>query len=356
MESILQLREAVDTGTILRSCATQFEETFHRAARTSGIKQDFFFAIAGRRVKLSFASTALAAQLTPALEHVRAEPGEADLEVGLWEGSDEAAPRLPDDWEQARYFPRGRVPTMEHPDLRLVVFPGLGSFSLVDLEANRGWYSAAEAARVTYWESAAPLRNLLHAWLARRGAFVLHGAAIGTEKGAVLLVGRGGSGKSTTSLLGLTAGMKYLGDDCCLCEMPNGQPVVHALYSSAKVCNDALPRLNGFNARLGNPHRLEGEKAVFFLNATHDAQLPKRLPLRAILLPHIAVDRPVNLERVSPGMALAALSPSTMMQLADADQHDLAFHAALVKSVPAFRLTLNGDHAAILEAMKGLLT
>jgi hypothetical protein len=345
----------MDSDAILRSCAAQFEETLHRAARTSGIKQDHFFAIAGRRVKLTFTSTALAAQLTPALEHVRVEPGAADLEVGLWEGADEPAPPLPAAWEQARYFPRGRVPGMEHPNLRLVVFPGLGSLSLVDLASNRGWYCATEAARVTYWESAAPLRNLLHAWLARRGAFVLHGAAIGTEHGAVLLVGRGGSGKSTTSLLGVTAGMHYLGDDCCLGEMLNGQPFVHAFYSSAKVCNDALPRLNGFHARLGNPNRLPEEKAVFFLAGTHDSQLPQRLPLGAILLPQVTVDRPVRMERVSPGMALAALSPSTMMQLADADQHDLAFHAALVKSVPAFRLSLNGDHAAILDTMKGLL-
>ena len=355
MESTLPSREAVDAGAILKSCAVRFEEAFHRAARTTGIKQEHFFDIAGRRVKLTFASTALVAQLTPALEHVRAEPGAADLEVGLWEGADEPAPSLPDAWEQARYFPRGRVPGMEHPNLRLVVFPGLGSVSFVDLVSSRGWYCAAEAARVTYWESAAPLRNLLHAWLARRGAFVLHGAAIGTERGAVLLVGRGGSGKSTTSLLGVTTGMHYLGDDCCLCEMLNGQPFVHAFYNSAKVCNDALPRLNGFHARLGNPNRLPDEKAVFFLAGTHDAQLPKRLRLRAILLPQVTVDRPVSLERVSPGMALAALSPSTMMQLADADQHDLAFHAAMVKSVPAFGLSLNGDQAAILKTMKGLL-
>ncbi|MGH7244435.1 MAG: hypothetical protein ACREJD_13575 [Phycisphaerales bacterium] len=356
MKSTLHPLEFVDTGALLKSCAVQFEESFRRAVRKTGIQQDHFYSIAGRRVKLTFASAALAAQFNPALEHVRTAPGPAELEVGLWEGGDEAAPRLPEAWEQARYFPRGRIAGMEHPDLRLVVLPGVASLSLVDLAASRGWYCAEQAARVAYWESAAPLRNMLHAWLARRGVFLLHGAAIGTEKGVVLLVGKGGSGKSTTALLGLTANMQYLGDDYCLCEMSGAQPTVHALYNSAKVCDDAMPRLNGFHASLGNPHRRSDEKAVFFLSGTHDAQLPQRLPLRAILLPHIAPDRPVGLERVSPGQALAALSPSTIMQLPDSDQHDLAFHAALVKTVPAYRLFLNEDRAGILRAINGVLT
>lgn len=132
--------------------------------------------------------------------------------------------------------------------------------------------------------------------------------------------------------------------------------MIHALYSSAKVCDDALPRLSDLHARLGNPRRQLDEKAVFFLSGTHDSQLPRVLPVRALLLPRIAPDRSVGLEPVSPGAALAALSPSTMMQLADSDANDLAFHAALAKAVPAYRMFVNDDRDAILRAMKGLLT
>jgi len=355
MESTFLSPQVAGTGAALQSCAAQFEEAFHRAVRQTGIQQEHFFSIAGRRVRLAFASSALAAQLTPALDHIRTTPGPVELEVGLWEGRDESPPALPEAWEQARYFPRGRLAGMDHPDLRLVLLPGVSSMSLVNLAANRGWYCAAQASRIAYWESASPLRNLFHAWLARRGVFLLHGAAVGDENGVLLLVGKGGSGKSTTALLGLEAGMQYLGDDYCICEMSSGRPTLHAFYSSAKVCNDALPRLNRFSARLGNPIRLSDEKAVFFLSGTHDAQLPQCRHVRAIVLPRVARDQPVTIERVSPGLALAALSPSTILQLPDADKHDLAFHAWLARAVPAYRLSLNDDRTAIVDAMKGLL-
>ncbi|MBX3380192.1 MAG: hypothetical protein KF805_08845 [Phycisphaeraceae bacterium] len=356
MESTVPSWEIENAGATLKSCAAEFDDAFHRATRKTGTRHEQFFSIARRRVKLTFASDALAAQLTPALEHVRTGPGPVELEVALWEGRDEVPPPLPPAWEQARYFPRGRVEGMQHPDLRLVVLPGLGSLSLIDLAASRGWYCAREAGRVAYWESACPLRNMLHAWLARRNVFVLHAAAIGCESGGALLVGKGGSGKSTTSLVGLEAGMLYLGDDCCLGEIVEGRPTLHACYCSAKVCNDALPRLDGLDMRLGNPHRTPDEKAVLFLGGTHSAQLPQHLPLRAILLPKIAADRAAGLEPVTPGQALASLSPSTMMQLADADHRDLAFHAELARTVPAYRLFLNDDRAAIVGAMKSVLS
>ncbi|MBN8598226.1 MAG: hypothetical protein J0L78_11185 [Planctomycetes bacterium] len=355
MTSLLSPQEDSDTGALLRSAAAACDGAFQRAAAISGTSRSHFFSIGGHRIKLNFASEALAAQLTQALEHVRSEPGDAELEVGIWEGRDSAPPPLPDSWMQARYFPRGRLPGMEHPDLRLVVLPGATSVSLLDLSSNRGWYCAADAAKVAFWESASPLRSLLHAWLSARNVFLLHAAAIGTDNGALLLVGKSGSGKSTTALLGLSAGMSYLGDDFCLAEISRGRPIVHACYSSAKVCNDALPRFRGLHARLGNPDRPPDEKAVFFLNGTHDAQLPQSLPLRAILLPHVAVDQPVRLQPVSPGHALTALSPSTIMQLPDADRRDLAFHAALSKAIPAYRLSLNRDDAAVLAAIKDFL-
>lgn len=355
MTNLLSAQQVADTGACLRSCAAACHTAFEHAARTTRVRREHCFSIGGHRVKLRFASEALASQLTRAFAHLPSAPGEAELEVELWEGRDEAPPPLPESWMQARYFPRGRLPGMEHPDLRLVILPGATSLSLLDLTSGRGWYCAADAAKVAYWESASPLRSLLHAWLSQRNIFLLHAAAIGNENGAVLLVGKGGSGKSTTALLGLSAGMQFLGDDFCLAEMPGGQPVVHACYSSAKVCNDALPRLNTFRARPGNPDRPPDEKAVFFLRATHGAQLPQHLPVRAILLPHIALDRPVGLEPVSSGRALTALSPSTIMQLPDADRNDLAFHAALAKSIPAYRLSLNPDDASVLAAIKEVL-
>jgi hypothetical protein len=62
-----------------------------------------------------------------------------------------------------------------------------------------------------------PFRRLFHPALthvlAHRHRFVLHAAAIGDHRGALLVLGGTGRGKSTTAMAALTAGWQVLGDD-----------------------------------------------------------------------------------------------------------------------------------------------
>ena len=71
---------------------------------------------------------------------------------------------------------------------------------------------------------------------------MVHAAAVGDESGGVLLVGRGGSGKSTTALSCLGTQVGYLADDYCLVEMVEG-PRVHSLYTSGKANRGSIARL-----------------------------------------------------------------------------------------------------------------
>lgn len=62
-----------------------------------------------------------------------------------------------------------------------------------------------------------PFRRLFHPALthvlAHRHRFVLHAAAVGDERGALLVLGGTGRGKSTTAMAALAAGWQVLGDD-----------------------------------------------------------------------------------------------------------------------------------------------
>jgi len=100
------------------------------------------------------------------------------------------------------------------------------------------------------------LMNLLRAALAwrlpQRGAALLHAAGIVVERGAFLLVGSEGSGKSTWAALGERAGARVLSDDLVLVD--GGGALLEAL---------------------GSPFR-----------STHRAEYrPGRWPVRAILFP-----------------------------------------------------------------------
>ena len=85
-----------------------------------------------------------------------------------------------------------------------------------------------------YWETAAPFRILFHWWSQSFGGQISHAAAVGRDGKGVLLAGRGGSGKSTTAICCVDAGMEYVGDDYVLLTR-TPTPTAHSLYNSAKI-------------------------------------------------------------------------------------------------------------------------
>ena len=77
---------------------------------------------------------------------------------------------------------------------------------------------------------------------------MLHAAAVGTADGGVLIVGRGGVGKSTTALACLAAGMKYVADDYLVVQL-DPEPRAFQLYGTAKLEASQLrhfPELQNF--------------------------------------------------------------------------------------------------------------
>ena len=114
------------------------------------------------------------------------------------------------------------------------------------------------------WDWAAPLRAILHWWLGSHGVLQVHGGAVGTAEGGALVVGRGGSGKSTTALSSLAAGLRYAGDDfVAITTRP--EPWVHSLYCSGKLDPGHLERFARLPGEVANPVRGEDEKAIVYV-------------------------------------------------------------------------------------------
>ena len=106
----------------------------------------------------------------------------------------------------------------------------------------------------------------------------MHAGAIGTDGGAVLVVGRGGRGKSTTTLAGLGAGLKYVGDDYVAVETKD-RPLVHSIYNAGKLEPHHLERFPVLREHATiDPPGLDGDfeqpKAVVYVHA----QFPQRRP------------------------------------------------------------------------------
>jgi hypothetical protein len=224
------------------------------------------------------------------------------------------------------------------------------------MEAGRGLFWVRDAAELPYYERGAPLRNLLHWWMGVRVRVFIHAAAVGITSGAVLIVGRGGSGKSTTALSGLAFGLRYVSDDYCVISLADG-PIVHNVYSTAKLTRDSSNRFPELDAALGKTDVVEGEKRLLFLNSDSTLHLTPELPVCAVMVPEV-VEGQIQTEVVpsTRARALTALAPSSLFQLAGAGDAEFRRCAELVRTVPIVSARLGSDLAGVAEAIQGYLS
>lgn len=329
--------------------------SFLRAENAAGGSLVRAFRIGGLEVRLRFAGAALEPLLTPALRHLSVEPVHSPaLTVCLFDTESTGVEPPSPPWSSEGYIARGDVQGGSDARFQTGYNVGTGVLSLLDVDRNLAVYWVRSARQVPYWETGAPLRTLLHWWMRRQGLQLTHAAAVGTSDGAALLAGRGGSGKSTTALACLAAGMLYAGDDYVLLS-GSPEPRVYSLYNSAKLDPGQMRHFPELLPALVNADRLATEKALAFVHGHLPARVVQSLPVRVVLLPRITGKTESRLVAASPAAALRALAPSTIFQLAGAGEEEFRVLSAFVRQIPCFTLELGTDLSQIPAAVRGAL-
>lgn len=331
--------------------AADYFETAHqaflRAASAAGGFVDHHFRLVGHRLCLRFAGRALVPYLTPALAHLGCEPNSApELTACLWDSVSTGTTMPPPAWQPADHGPRGEIRGFNDARIQTAFQHGPNSLSMLDHDQGRALYWVRDSSQLPYYESGAPLRNILHWWLNRLGCQLFHGAAVGKPAGGVLLGGKGGSGKSTTALACLNSELSYAGDDYVVVD-DQPKPFVWSLYNSAKLNADHVHRLPFLVPRIHNRDSLASEKALLFLQRWFPEKLIPGFPIRALLLPRVTGLVETALRPLSPTACLAALAPSTIFQLPGAGHGAFQTVARLVQRVPSYVLELGTDLARI---------
>jgi hypothetical protein len=330
------------TATLDAPAVDGLRDDFERAAEAAGGAVDLRLRLAGQPVCIRFAGAAAAEALSPAFAHLEAEEDELPaLTLHVWD----SGTRRP-----AATTGTGASYYSEQAGVHALHQPASGVFSVLNAEADTGWFRMPDAQALPYWDYTAPFRHLLSWWLDAQGLRQVHGGAVGTEDGGVLLVGPGGSGKSTTALSTLRdERLRYAGDDY-VAVGSGPAPVVHSLYCSGKVHPEDLHRLPHLEPALADDARPD-EKAVFYVERAFPSRSIAGFPLRAIVVPRVTERRVARAVPGTQAAALAALAPSTIFQLHPPARDALAWMAGLVRRVPTFVLELGSDVETIPAAL-----
>lgn len=312
--------------------------------------------LCGRQVRMVYSSEILEISLFKAFEHLENIENNAAPTFDIFVCDRNVLNRDLPGWKQLTEFSakEKKILMYNAGDIHALYNPESHIFSMIDTASGRGWYYLLRAADLPYYEKAAPMRMLLHWWCETDGRVLVHAAAVGWNSRAVLLAGRGGTGKSTTAILAAQSGFNFLGDDYVVLDNVYG-PAVLSAYNSVKFRWEMIERLSSAETLSVNDPQAD-EKGYFYMHQTHRDSLAKTLPLIAVLLPAIEQQSKTSFVRLPSARGLLSLAASSIFQMPGSGKQTLKKLADILRDTPVYQMSLGTDNAEIVESLKKFLS
>jgi hypothetical protein len=306
-------------------------------------------------IELRFANPLLCDELLPALRHNIIPAGaRPKAVVHIWDtrSSGFAIPRPP--CPKQHFTDRGDIWGFNCKRYRAAFHFVECSLNIMDLECGEAVYWVQHADNLPYWAKASPLRTILHWIVERDGGQLLHAAAVGTERGAVLITGKGGVGKSTTALTALDHGLGYVADDYLAVRI-EPTPRVFSLYCTAKLNAEDVVKFPRLAPHVVYMPSSDGEKAVIQLDPALKDQLSCVMDIKAILTPEVVRQSHTDFAPVDAMTLRRSAAFTTLSQLPYAGQQTQDFIDSMIDRLPAFKIRLGLDPTKVTRAIIDLL-
>lgn len=293
----------------------------------------------------------LTEQLTRCLVAAEDPPAPSDLTLTVLSGA--LAGAIPPPWNLPHTSPRHleRLHVDEARGLRAFYDHDRRFWSICDAATRRGLFWIADTVDVPFWEEAAPFKAIFNWFLAETRATLLHAGVVVHHGRGVLLAGPGGSGKSTTVMAAVAAGLGTCGDDLVVVDDSAGAWTGHALYDAVKFFpaepGGRVPDLFTNAA----PVRPCGDKSLIRYSDVAPGRLVRSVPLVALMQCVVSGQATTTITPLAPGAMLRSLGPPTAFLLRGAEPETLRKSAALVRTVPAFTLALGTNPAEAIERL-----
>lgn len=332
---------------------------FSRARAIHG-SHAFYLNVAGHVIQLEVIGDKLESLLVPALLHCRiAADGPAlvpDLTIYAFDTASTGVPMPMPAWTGEAYNRKESLAGFSTEHIRAAYNLGSGVFNIQNSAAGTGVYWIQDAREHPQFEQSSPLRVQFVWGLRAWDRLLIHSGAVARENSGIILVGRGGSGKSTCTVACLNRGWQYIGDDYILFGLVP-EPTAYNLYQSAKLnvahLRRHFPHLAHTIYDYTTPDRQD--KAILMLNNHFPGHIAGECRIKAIVLPRVSAGGASRLVEIEPQTTIAGLIPSTLHQLPPVPAEDVRKMMQLVKSVPNYRLEIGGSPHAIPDVLAPLV-
>jgi hypothetical protein len=226
-------------------------------------------------------------------------------------------------------------------------YEGWGILRIYDSILNKALFWVEDIYEIPYWHRSFPFRTIINWYFYSYDFQPVHAAAVGNQNGCVILVGKGGSGKSCTALSCLNSDLNYMGDDFVLVKINNLHPEVYSLYNVAKLEQNDMNRFPYLRDYDDFPDHAVNEKLQIFINQIYPEKILLNAPLRAVMVPKIVNKRETTILPVSKETALKALVPSTINLLRGEEIRPFKKMSDLIRKVPCYLIEIGDNHHLI---------
>ena len=183
-----------------------------------------------------------------------------------------------------------------------------------------------------------PFEKAVFLWAQRHSLLMLHAAAVGIDGHGILIVGHGGTGKSTLTCSCLADGFDFVSDDLCLLSA-TGSRIVYPVYTNVFLKSDSLAKLPMLRPFEFFPQ--QGEKSSFVIG---ESLIKQSLPVEGVILPQVTdlTDPVIIQDRTS--KALGQMVYSTARQLGRFQETEFVRNLAQrLLGMPVYRFSLTKD-------------
>lgn len=325
------------------------------SATTSEPAVELAHALAGRPIRMRIAGRDLARAIALPFAHLSGSGRSPapDLTIALW---DEAASGVagPRDAVHA-ILPSGDA-TAASMDGRWVVYRRGGAVTCLDRRRRRivGWVEGA--GRLSLLDRGRPLYAPLLLWLRDQRVDAVHAGLVASEGRGILVAGESGSGKTTTVLHCLLAGLDFVSDDYVGLETRTDHTYVgHGLHSSTHIHPADLWRFPPLARHALHGRSPDEDKVLIRLSEVCPERLLPAVRIDLVVLPRVTGLTTLEVRPASKSQALLRLAPSSLWMVRHAPGAGLPSLAGLVERVPCYWLDLGGDARAIAARLGELL-